>query len=286
MASLNQDILGRIRLPLASIEVQRRVVAVLSGYDDLVETNLQRIKVLEDMAAAIYSEWIVNSQVGAQNPPTNSADTHWELVKVSEVADAGRGLSWRREQETEDEASPGIVTIPNVGSRLNPVPRKRLADVSPKDLETYQLHESDILMIGSNGNPERVGQTVRVPTNVELLFASFLMRIRPKPGTAKALLFHQLTDRKFKEALQSGAVGSTGLRNIRITALRDAELMMPPRDLRQRFENAVGPIHRLIDTLAEESLTLARARERLLPRLISGEIDVSELDIDTSWLAA
>ncbi|MGK2906749.1 MAG: restriction endonuclease subunit S, partial [Desulfuromonadales bacterium] len=60
MASLNQDIVKRIPLRLPPLETQRKIAAILSTYDDLIENNTRRIKILEEMAQAIYREWFVN----------------------------------------------------------------------------------------------------------------------------------------------------------------------------------------------------------------------------------
>jgi type I restriction enzyme S subunit len=59
MASLNQDILGRIELPEVGRDEQRRIASILSAYDDLIENNTRRIQILEAMAQAIYREWFV-----------------------------------------------------------------------------------------------------------------------------------------------------------------------------------------------------------------------------------
>jgi type I restriction enzyme, S subunit len=60
MSSLNQEILERIELPLPPLPVQRRIAGILSAYDDLIENNLRRIRILEEMARSLYREWFVN----------------------------------------------------------------------------------------------------------------------------------------------------------------------------------------------------------------------------------
>lgn len=288
--TLNRNHIHGLPVRIPPIPIQDKIAAALAAHDELIDNNRRRIEILEQMAQAIYRELLVSLVRSYQSTPAVregiALPPDWNFVKISSVADARRGLSWSRDQETNDEDAPGVVTIPNIGDRLDPQPRKRLSQISEKQTSAYLLQENDILMIGSNGNPQRVGQTVRVPANVPLLFASFLMRIRPRPGVAKSLLFHQLRDSAFTEQLRAGAIGSTGLRNIRITALRDAELPMPPPYLRDEFEDIVAPMHALSDSLDAQNRNLAQTRDALLPKLTSGEIDVSKLDIDTSWLTA
>lgn len=278
-------------IDLPSLGVQRKVASIISAYDELIENNLRRIEILEEMAQTIYREWFVNlhgdEEVELETSPLGPIPRGWATSPLSSVADARRGLSWNRDQETDDAVAIGVLTIPNIRQHLDPAPRTRLAGLSQNDLKTFSLEEHDVLMIGSNGNPQRVGQTVRIPPGVDALFASFLMRIRPIPGAIDpSLLFHQLRDSRLTGQLRAGAVGSTGLRNIRITALRDALVLIPPAPRQEDFGRAVGPMRELVDVLHRQSAALGRSKDLLLPRLISGEIDVSELDIDTSWLAA
>lgn len=272
--------------------VQERVGATLAAFDELIENNLRRIETLEELAHAIYREWFVDLRFPSHVKATfvDSAigpipDT-WELTALAGVAEARRGLSWDRAQERTDSQGTGILTIPNLQRRLDTVPSTHL-DVPPGDIQRFSLSRGDTLMVGSNGNPQRVGQAAWVPSRVNSLFASFLMRIRPAPDRISPyLLFHQLRDPRVTDPLRAGAIGSTGLRNIRITALRELLVLLPTHEIQTKFDEHVRPLFDLIEHLDALNRNLHATRELLLPKLISGEIDLSNLSIDTSWLAA
>src|SRR6516162_5442257 len=70
ISNLNQDILNRLEVPLPPLPLQRRIAAILSAYDDLIENNLRRIRILEEIARAIYREWFVYFRFpGHENVP-------------------------------------------------------------------------------------------------------------------------------------------------------------------------------------------------------------------------
>jgi len=240
------------------------------------------------MAQAIYREWFVHFRFPGHedatfvDSPLGSIPEGWSVRPVQEVADARRGYSWDRSIETEDDAGTRVATIPNIRARLDMSGCTRLTDVTAADVERFSIRADDILMIGSNGNPERVAYSVRAPADTADLFASFLMRVRSKPDqTDPLLLFHQLRDPDgVLRQVRSTAVGATGLRNLRITVLRDALVTVPDRATSQGFQASVRPAIALADQLDEQQRALAAIRDLLLPELVTGQIDVSELDLD------
>ena len=108
MASLNQDIVKRIPLRLPSLETQRKIASILSAYDDLIENNTRRIKILEEMAQAIYREWFVNfrfpghEQVKMVDSPLGRVPEGWEVKTLGDIAnEARRGVDPKKvEPET------------------------------------------------------------------------------------------------------------------------------------------------------------------------------------------
>jgi type I restriction enzyme S subunit len=285
---INLGILGQLPLTLPPLASQRRIAAVLGGLDDLIENNRRRVEVLEEMARAAYRGWFVrfrfpgHEKVELVESRRGPIPDGWTWASVGDVAEIRRGVSWDRSNETDGGGTP-VVTIPNLRARLSLAGCTELADVSDNDRLRFGLSAGDILLIGSNGNPERVGFAVRVPQDVNALFASFLMRARVNDRrTSALLLFHQLTDPQgIIASIRATAVGATGLRNLRINALRDATVLVPDPDTLASFDATCGTLLSLADRLGLESDRLAALRELLLPKLLRGQIDVSALDLDT-----
>lgn len=267
------------------LEAQRKIAAVLYAYDDLIENNTRRIAVLEEMAQRIYREWFVDFRYpGHEGVPlieSKSGPTPrgWCTVALGEVADASRGLSWDREQEVTEGGLP-VITIPNVQSRLILSPMTHLIGVSARDIRRHSLMPGDIVLVGSNGNPERVGHAIRVPPGTPLLLASFLMRVRVLGHrTSNALLYMQLRDKRLTDQWRSSAVGATSLRNLRLSVLRESRVLVPEPTVVAMADAQLAPLLALQDQLDLCSARLRATRDLLLPRLISGEIDVESLDI-------
>jgi type I restriction enzyme S subunit len=101
MASLNQAIISRIPLLLPSIHTQRKIISILSAYDDLIENNTRRIEILEEMARSLHREWFVNfrfpghEQVKMVDSELGLIPEGWEVKPIGDVAEVGRGSSPR-----------------------------------------------------------------------------------------------------------------------------------------------------------------------------------------------
>lgn len=271
------------RFHLPPVQTQRDIARLLGGLDDLIENSRRRIQILEEMARLVYREWFVHFRfAGYEEVELVSSDLGaiprgWTVVPLESVAEVRRGLSWDREQESAEGV--GVLTIPNIGDELDPVPRKHLTDVSIRDSERFAARSADTLMIGSNGNPERVGQSVWVGDNSGCVFASFLMRIRARDDMDPYLLFRHVSQGRLLQDLQSGAVGSTGLRNLRVTAVRQAPLLRASPEVEEAFARSTRPMRQLQDALLQMNGVLSEVRDLLLPRLISGELGASDLDL-------
>jgi type I restriction enzyme S subunit len=98
MTSLNQDIIGRILLRLPPLSVQKKIVAILSAYDDLIENNTRRIKILEEMAQALYREWFVefrfpgHEKVKMEKSTLGKIPDGWIVANLSDLVDFVRGV--------------------------------------------------------------------------------------------------------------------------------------------------------------------------------------------------
>ena len=291
--NLSQGLIRKFAVPTPPLAIQRKIASILAAYDELMENNLRQIEILEEMGETLYREWFLNLRfpghevVDLVDSPLGPIPDGWVVSTLDSVADATRGLSWSRDRETVAGAGAPVMTIPNIGRHLSVEGATRLSDVTTREWEQFGLAKGDLLIIGSNGNPERVGQTVPVPDGTEALFGSFLMRVRSKShSTSPRLLHFQLRDRQLRTQLQASAVGATSLRNIRITSLRSALLTVPSPEVLTSFDSIVDPILSLSDLLLKMNTNLRSTRDFLLPKLISGALDVSNLDIDTDWLVA
>ena len=123
MASLNQDIIKRIPINLPSRQEQDTIVEILSAYDDLIENNLRRIRILEEMAQNLYREWFVkfrfpgHQHVKMIDSPLGKIPVGWELKRLRDILELKYGKALKAEDRIEGDVpvygSSGIVGYHN-----------------------------------------------------------------------------------------------------------------------------------------------------------------------------
>ncbi|PWQ93029.1 restriction endonuclease subunit S [Leucothrix pacifica] len=255
MASLNQGIVKRISLPLPSTQTQDKVAAILTSYDDLIETNNQRIQLLEKMAEEIYKEWFVRLRFPGH-----------ETVKVVKGVPSGWSTS----------------TIKSLISR-KPTPKKYkekevlgegrvpVLDQSTKD--TLGFHNGDVDFKATNDDPIIVfgdHSCKMLLMESDFSLAENMIPFTPK---TKDVLAHYLF------YTVKGLAKTTEYKR-HWGDLVIKEVFVAPRNLQIEFGDLVKTNLKEINLLKEVNQNLSDTRDKLLPRLISGKLSVENLDIN------
>ena len=260
-----------VEIPLPSLSTQHKIASILSAYDDLIENNTRRIKILEGMARTLYREWFVHFRFpGHENvpmveSPLGPIPEGWKVKQLGEMCDVLMGQSPKSEFYNEIGAGlPFHQGVTDFGQRF-PTDRvyctvqKRIAEVG------------DILF------------SVRAPVgrinvaNKKIVIGRGLSAIRSKSSN-QAFVLQQLKD-KFQE---EDTMGSGTIYNAITKAdLLGIQLLESAKFVVAKFEEIANPISKKLENLTIKNQNLHQTRDLLLPKLISGEIDISELDIDT-----
>jgi type I restriction enzyme S subunit len=283
-----------IEFPFPPLPVQARIAGILSAYDDLIENSQRRIRVLEEMARSLYREWFVHFRFpGHENhrrvpSPLGDIPEGWEVKPLESLMVDHIGGGWGKDVADEDHTEPAWVIrgtdIPDArSSRVTDVPY-RFHTVS--NLRTRRLQPGDILFEvsgGSKGQP--VGRALLVTSQLlsalgdeSAICASFCKRVRPDAADYGSELLYL----SFVEGYESGEieqfqVQSTGISNFKWTEyIGKTERVIPPPPLRVSFRGRVAPLFSQIATLGLQIQNLRRTRDLLLPRLMSGEVNVGE----------
>ena len=271
--SLNRNYLGSISVWRPQVDVQQLIARQLGAFDDLIENNRRRIEILEEMARFLYREWFVHFRYpGHEDVELVDSD----LGPIPEGWVAG---------EFSDLVSETSETVPP----------EEIAEGTPVvGLEHLPRRSTTLHMWQSASD---VGSRRKIFAEGDILFG----KIRP--------YFHKVVDapisgcsstdaiifRPKKELLRCRALAvassdefvgvATATSNGTKMPRANPETLMthgiphPTQDVEQAFSHAVGPMDSLRKTLAAQSRILRAARDLLLPRLVSGELDVSELDL-------
>lgn len=189
----------------------------------------------------------------------------WRRVALSEVADISRGVSWRDENETVEnsEGALPVLGIRNVQARLELDDLTWLSGLGPAAVASSTVQQGDILMVGSNGNPARIGNAVRVDAPGRFLFASLLFGLRPRDAVIDGdFLFDVIESAEIQEAISETVQGTTGLSNLKISVLRNIAVMLPPLAEQRRIAEvlkAIREVAKLNETCAVDSGALRSA---------------------------
>ena len=275
--------------PLPPLPTQRKIATILSAYDDLIENNHRRIKLLEEMVQRIHREWFVDFRYPGH-----------EGVRLadSELGPVPEGWAIRPLAAVCARITDGAHHSPP--ATAEGLPMASVKDMTPRrlDLATCRhIEASDYealvrqdcrprindILIAKDGSYLKHVFVVRRDEDVVIL--SSIALLRPNKRLAPDVLALYLKQTETKERLK-GFVSGVAIPRIVLKDFRVFPVLVPPESVQRAFVERVGTFLHLALALDEASAGLGAARCLLLPRLISGEIDVADLDVAMPDLAA
>ncbi|MHB8164002.1 MAG: restriction endonuclease subunit S [Methanoregula sp.] len=280
ISNLNQDILSRLSVPLPPLSIQQKIAAILSAYDDLIENNSRRIKILEEMAQAIYREWFVNFRFpgheGVQmvESELGLVPEGWEVKTIEEAFEiSGGGTPSTKVPEYWES---GIINWYSPTDLTSS--RSMFMDCSGNQISEFGLKNSS----ARSFPPFSVMMTSRATLGVISINTTdactnqgFITCI-PNERFPLFILYYWLKENV--EFFISLGTGST-FKEITKGVFKTIKLVIPPSEVVSQFEMTVEPLAFHVLNMQRKNANLRRTRDILLPKLISGELDVSELDI-------
>lgn len=269
---LNMKDVRALALPeIPPLPTQRRIASILSTYDDLIENNQRRIKILEEMARSLYRERFVHfrfpghDKVKMVPSPLGPIPQGWEVRKLSDFVSTQYGYT---ESANAQPVGPKYLRGMDINKTSyidwSEVP---YCPIKPEDEPTYSLKVGDVVVIRM-ADPGKVGI---VEQDVEAVFASYLIRVRPKDDYLRPyFLFHLLGSPAYQGYISGASTGTTR-KSASAGVITDYLVALPPKQLIVAFEERVASFRGLLTTLLKQTANLRRTRDLLLPRLLSGE---------------
>jgi type I restriction enzyme S subunit len=302
--TLNRNHIHTLPIRYPPLPIQRKIAAILSAYDDLIENNTRRIEILEEMARSLYREWFVNFRFpGHEQVKMVDSNTElglvpegWEAKPVGELLKSYMGGGWGKEKPTEEETA--LVAVIR-GADLKDLYIGNAADfplryIKPNSLKKRCLEAGDLIVENSvNASSRTVGTSLLVTKGLlkrigyDSISASFCKLFKPKNPQMGALLnlhLKYLREEKKMEFYQN--VATNGIANFQAQRFVETEFILLPQDnkLLQYMLDILNDLRSSV--LADKNANLHQTRDLLLPKLISGELDVETLDINTGEIAA
>ena len=276
--------------------IQQKIAKFLSNYDDLIENNNRCIKILEEMAQKIYKEWFVDFKFPGhetttfKDSPLGKIPNDWEVKPIEKLLIHQIGGGWGNEIKTDKYNTPAYVIrgadIPN--GRQGCIENCPLRYHTSSNLKTRTLNENDIVFEvsgGSKGQP--VGRTLILNKNLfnqfknNVICASFckLLRVDQTQIIPEYIYLHLLNIYNNGE-IEKYQTQSTGIINFKFNFfLENEKILIPEQNIISKFEKIIKPIFDEIFLLGNKNQVLKQTRDILLPRLISGEINVENMEI-------
>jgi type I restriction enzyme S subunit len=269
-------LLKEMPVEVPPLEVQRRIADTLMTYDALIANNLRRIRILEEMSSGLYREWFVDFRFPGYNDAVvtsehRGAPNGWTVGKLSDVADVNRTqLNVKTPPERIlyiDISSVSTGTIKQVSSLV-------FAD-APGRARRIVKH-GDILW--SCVRPNRRSHVLVLDPEADTV-ASTGFAVLTAKKVPYTFLYYATTTDAFVAYLTNHATGAA-YPAVTAETFEDADLLLPPSALLERFAKIGGPQAELIAVLQRQNVNLRETRDLLLPRLLSGQLRLADKEAD------
>ena len=271
---------------LPPILTQKKIAGILSAYDDLIENNTRRIKILEEMAQTLYHEWFVKFRFPGHEH-TKMVDSklglipeRWEVKKLEKLGLLGRGKSKHRPRNDPSlyggdypfiqtgEVKEAYLYITNYSQTYN-----------EKGLSQSKIWRSGTLLITIAAN---IAETA-ILTFSACFPDSIVGFIADSNRVSVEFIKYSIDVIKLR--MQNVSRGTTQ-DNLSLEKIRVFDFLVPDQEIMRLFIKITSPMFSQMKNLLMKNSNLRKTRDLLLPKLISGEIDVEHLEITTEDIAA
>ncbi len=285
------DRIYRCKVRLPSLPIQKKIAGILAAYDDLIENNLKRIKLLEEMAQITYEEWFVRLRFPDHKTTPKNLETGlpdgWKERSFGSLLEHEIGGGWGNEERSEEFPDPAHVIRGTdidglIFGQTDKVPF-RYHKIS--NLQSRALLDGDVVFEVSGGSQnEGVAKTAYINKKLlnffdeKVMCASFCKLARPKIRQEGVFIFHFLRFlRKSKRTEVFEIRSASNIVNYNWQAFMKFQMIKTPIDiLMDDFCEYADNIHNQIYDIGRQNQLLREARDILLPRLMAGMIDVEQ----------
>ncbi len=273
--ALTKETIENFEIPLPPLPTQRRIASILSAYDDLIEKNTRRIKILEEMAQLIYREWFVNFRFPGHEgvKMKGGVPEGWEISELVDACEYVIDGDWI---ETKDQGGSDyrLLQVSNIGLGEF-IETGNYRYVSQDTFERLRCHEIAPGQILVARMPDPIGRAWLVTEMPWKMITAVDVAII-KTDLSKMIDLFCVYQLNTPEKLALAGQQASGTTRPRITrrVLCSTPMLLPPLEIQQEFADVVQNTYRLVTILRRKNANLRQTRDRLLPKLVSGEVEV------------
>ena len=250
-----------------SLKTQQKIASLLSNYDKLIENNTQRITLLESMAEELYKEWFVRLRFPGHEEVevVDGVPEGWERKSIFELSNVIYGYPLKSSLFNEKKVGIPLIRIRDIKNNFS----KTYTDELVED-EKYFLKNGDLL-VGMDGDFH-----MGIWSGGYAILNQRVVCFRPIDNLSKYFFYFAIKkDIEFLNKIISG----TTVAHLSDKDLKKITLLIPNTSIMHKFKNVVDNIFKLRIELDIKNQTLKQTRDLLLPRLMSGKLNVEDLDI-------
>ncbi len=254
--------LRNMEIEIPHIETQKKVAKILSSYDNLIENHQKQIKLLEEAAQRLYKEWFVDLRFpGYENVKiVDGVPEGWTKPSINDIADYLNGYAFKPD-DWSDKGKP-IIKIKEMNEGItSSTPRN---DGSASD-EKYNVIAGDILFSWS------ATLAAMIWDSEDGLLNQHLFKVTPNNGVCREYVLQSIL--KTLDEFKNLTTGST-MKHIQRGKLKEVFVNLPSQEIMDKFASIADVYREIVLRLQKQNSALKEARDRLLPRLMSEEIEV------------
>ena len=271
--------LAKVEVVVPPSPVQRRIAAILSAYDDLIENNTRRIAILEEMARRIYEEWFVrfrfpgHEQVKRVESELGLIPEGWKVVAASDAITINPKVRVPKE---------GLKPFVPMGSLSEN--SMLIADIEEREGNSgskFQNGDTLFARITPCLENGKTGFVQFLPSHDAVAFGSTEFIVLRSRTLCPEYVYALARSDEFRANAIKSMSGATGRQRVKEACFDAFLLAQPDAETLQRYREIAQPMFAMIRKLAAKNANLRATRDLLLPKLISGELDVSTLSEPT-----
>ena len=276
VAHVNLPVIRNLPINIPERCVQDKIANILSSFDNLIENNQKQIKLLEEAAQRLYKEWFVDLRFPGYEGTeiVDGVPSGWKKTVLNEVFSFERGKSYAS-KELSDSEGVVLVNLKNIQA-WGGYKREAEKRFIGKYKESQTVEFGDIVMAVTDMTQERrlVGHVALVPDLGEkATYSMDLIKLIPSKGINSFFLYSSLRYSGIAENISKHANG-TNVLHLKPDSIMGLEYIIPSAELMDLFGSMVETICKKVEVLQSQMILLSNARDRLLPKLMSGEIEV------------
>lgn len=267
--AMTKEMIENFTVPCPDLEVQNRIVDVLKEIDLLIENNQKQIKLLEEAAQRLYQEWFVDLRFpGHENVKiVDGVPEGWEKTTLDDVIEFNPSISLSKERIKE------FVPMSALSTSAMTLDLNEISSSKTNSGSRFQNDDTIMARITPCLENGKIAFVQELQSEEGSVGSTEYIVMRSK-SLCPPMVYLLARTHSFRQYAINSMSGSDGRQRVKVERLREYEYLKPDTTLIEKFSGKVTPFFKRIKDLNKTNIVLQEARDRLLPKLMSGEIEV------------